>query len=224
MRRNRVSDLRSRRPGAAEPRQRRQMRPTLMALEDRRLLSTIVVNNPTDTPVVGQIDLRQAIALANTNGGNETITFDSTVFKTPRTITLSPTLGQLELSDTTGTEAIVGPTKGVTVDAGGASRVFQIDGGVTASMSGLTISGGTTTGNGGGLYNDGGNITLTNCTVSGNSATTPASSLGGGLFSLYGTTTLTNCTVSGNSSSHSGGGLFAFGGTTTLTGCTLSNN
>jgi fibronectin-binding autotransporter adhesin len=32
--------------------------------------------------------------------------------------------------------------------------VFQIDGGVTASISGLTISGGKTTGNGGGLAND----------------------------------------------------------------------
>ena len=65
------------------------MRPTLLALEDRRLLSTIVVNNPTDTPVAGQIDLRQAIAQANTNGGDETITFDKTVFKTPQTITLT---------------------------------------------------------------------------------------------------------------------------------------
>ena len=199
MRRNRVSDPQSRRLESVVPRQRRRMRPTLMALEDRRLLSTIVVNNPTDTPVVGQIDLRQAIGLANTNGGNETITFDKTVFKTPQTIHLDPSLGQLELSDTTGTEAIMGPKAGVTVDAGGASRVFQIDGGVTASISGLTISGGTTTGNGGGLYNDGGNVTLTNCTVSGNSATTPASSLGGGLFSRNGTLTLTNCTVSGNS-------------------------
>jgi len=40
-----------------------------MALEDRRLLSTIVVNNPTDTPVTGEIDLRQAIVQANSNGG-----------------------------------------------------------------------------------------------------------------------------------------------------------
>ena len=69
MLRNRVSDPRSRRPESVVPRPRRRMRPTLMALEDRRLLSTIVVNNPTDTPVVGQIDLRQAISLANTNGG-----------------------------------------------------------------------------------------------------------------------------------------------------------
>src|SRR6516162_7478185 len=143
MRRNRANDPRSRRPGTVERRQRRRLRPTLMPLEERTLLSTIVVNNPTDAPVVGQIDLRQAIALANTNGGNETITFDKTVFKTPQTITLNPTLGQLELSDTTGTETIVGPTKGVTVNAGGASRVFQVDAGVTASISGLTISGGS---------------------------------------------------------------------------------
>src|SRR5271166_4863912 len=101
---------------AGRQRQRRRVRPTLMALEDRRLLSTIVVNNPTDTPVVGQIDLRQAISQANTNGGNETITFDKTVFKRPQTITLNGT--QLELSDMTGTETITGPKAGVTVNAG----------------------------------------------------------------------------------------------------------
>src|SRR5271165_6448235 len=132
----------ARRPHA----QRRLTRPTLMALEDRRLLSTIVVNNPTDTPVPGEIDLRQAIGQANSNGGAETITFDKTVFKTPQTITLSGT--QLELSDTTGTERICGPNAGVTVSGGGSSRVFQVDSGVTANVSGLTISGGSTTGNG----------------------------------------------------------------------------
>ena len=101
----------ARRPHA----RRRLMRPTLLALEERALLSTIVVNNPTDTPVAGQIDLRQAIVQANTKGGNETITFDKTVFMTPQTITLNGT--QLELSDTTGTETITGPKAGVTVGA-----------------------------------------------------------------------------------------------------------
>ena len=52
------------------------MRPNLEVLEDRKLLSTIIVNNPTDTPVAGQTDLRQAIVQANTDRGNETITFD----------------------------------------------------------------------------------------------------------------------------------------------------
>ena len=45
--------------------------------------------------------------------------------------------------------------------------------------------------------------TLTNCTVSGNSA-----GQGGGLENVYGMTTLTNCTVSGNSAHYViGGGL-----------------
>jgi hypothetical protein len=56
------------------------MRPALLELEARTLLSTIVVNNPTDTPVAGKIDLRQAIVQANTSGGTEKITFDKTVF------------------------------------------------------------------------------------------------------------------------------------------------
>ena len=49
-------------------------RPALEVLESRWVPS-IVVNNPTDTPVAGETDLRQAIAQANTNGGNETIAF-----------------------------------------------------------------------------------------------------------------------------------------------------
>ncbi len=189
-----------RRSGRAtiEARKRRRMQPTLLALEDRKLLSTIVVNNPTDTPVVGLIDLRQAIVQANTNGGVETITFDKTVFKTPQTINL--TGGQLELSDTTGTETITGPTAGVTVNAGG----------LEPGVRGRSGCHGVDLGNdhhrrqrpgvgdfsGGGLANYGGTTTLTNCTVSGNSADVA----GGGLYTnSAGTTTLTNCTVSGNS-------------------------
>ena len=118
----------------------------------------------------------------------------------------------LELSNTTGTTTITGPKAGVTVDASEASRVFQVDGGVTASFSGLTITGGDTTGNGGGLYNDGGNVTLTNCTISGNSsAINIAIRGGGGVFSAGGTTTLTSCTISGNSAVLDGGGLSAYG-------------
>src|SRR5271167_1184245 len=112
--------------GTFHGRQRWRMRPTLLELEARALLSTIVVNNPTDTPVAGETDLRQAIVLANTNGGTETITFDKTVFNTPQTIHLDPILGQLELNDPTGTETISGPNAGVTIDGAGASRLFAI--------------------------------------------------------------------------------------------------
>ncbi len=50
------------------------------------------------------------------------------------------------------------------------------------------------------MYNDG-TATLTDCTISGNSA---ALGLGGGLWD-YGTATLTDCTISGNSSNEGGG-------------------
>ena len=146
------------------------MRPTLVALEDRRLLSTFVVNNPTDTPVAGENNLRQAIASANATTGANTITFDSTVFATPQTITLGGT--QLELSNTSGTQTITGPSAGVTVSGGGLSRVFQFDANVTASISQMTITGGSAT-DGGGLYNLG-TATLTDCLVVGNSSGTPA--------------------------------------------------
>ncbi len=44
------------------------------------------------------------------------------------------------------------------------------------------------------------------------------------LQSSDGTTTLTNCTISGNSAGFNGGGLANYGDTTTLTNCTVSGN
>src|SRR5262249_46053472 len=148
------------------------------------------------------------------HGGASDITFDPSAFGSAQTISL--TSGQLELSNTTGTETISGPAAGLTISGGGQSRVFQVDQGVTASISGVTITAGTVSGygSGGGLYNIG-TATLTNCTVSGNSA----GYAGGGVFNSGGTTTLTNCTVSGNSA-HYGGGLSISNCTTTLTNCT----
>ncbi len=162
----------------------------------------------------GTTSLRQAIASANVVPG-QTITFDPTVFTDGQTITLTGT--QLELNGKTGTVTITGPAAGVTVSGGGRSRVFQIDAGATAFFSGLTITGGSITGNGGGLLNNG-TATLTNCTVTGNSAT----SLGGGVEN-GGTITLTNCTISGNSA-FLGGGMDTGGGKAVLTNCTISGN
>ena len=69
-------------------RSRARLRPALMALEDRRLLANFIVTNPTDTPVAGETDLRQAVAAANSERGFNTITFSS-FFDTPQTITLT---------------------------------------------------------------------------------------------------------------------------------------
>jgi hypothetical protein len=95
------------------------------------------------------------------------------------------------------------------------------------TLSHCIISGNTARVNhaygGGGLSNRG-TMTLTDCTVSGNSAE-GQSTFGGGL-SNFGMVTLTDCTISGNSAggeSTSGGGLFNEGAAT-LTNCTVSAN
>ena len=180
---------------------------------------TLVVNTTSDAigSPPGELSLRQAIDLANALGGNETITFDPTVFATSQTITL--TQGQLELDDTSGTVTIEGPAAGVTISGGGQSRVFQIDNGVTAVLSGLTISGGSTTGNGGGIYDDGGTVTISDCTVSGNTG-----NMGGGVFTTkLGTISITGCSLTGGSAG-SGGGLYNDGGTVKLTDSTVNGN
>ena len=115
---------------------------------------------------------------------------------------------------------MTGATSDVTISGGNAVRVLQVEGHVTATLRGLTITGGFTTGDGGGVYN-GGTLTLAGCTVSGNSA----GSKGGGLGNYSGSSvlTLTDCAVSGNSADNGGGGVFN-GGTLTLAGCTVSGN
>ena len=201
------------------------------------VFTKLVVNTTSDslTPGAGLLSLREAITFNNYSPtGNAPITFDRTVFATPKTITL--TGSQLELSNTSGPVSITGPRAGVTVSGGGLSRVLQVDALVTASVSGLTITGGNA-----GLYDSGGGVlnfgtlTLTSCTVSGNAAgPTGFSYYGGGNgggVANFGTLGMTNCAVTGNSAragyfafgGASGGGLYNIG-TATLTNCTVSGN
>jgi CSLREA domain-containing protein len=186
------------------------------------LVPSFVVDTTADysDPTDGKTSLREAVASANAIPG-QTITFDQSVFKKARTITL--TGAPLELSDTSGTETITGPTAGVTVSGGELSRVFQVDGLVTASISGLTITVGSAFIGGG--VNNNGSLALTNCTITGNSATSNGIlgvGTGGGGLNNTGSLSMTNCTVSGNSA-YAGCGV-ANGGTATLTNCTVSGN
>ena len=173
----------------------------------------------------GKLDLRGATNLANVLSGPHIISFDPTVFATAQTITL--TAGQLELSNVTltGAETIIGPAAGLTINAGGLNRVFQIDVAVEASLSGLTITGGGGTADrGGGILNLAtANLTMTNCTITGNSGST-----NGGGIANYGVVILNNCTISGNTAGQNGGGFFTVGSDSssraTLTNCTISGN
>ena len=116
----------------------------------------------------------------------------------------------------------------MTISGNQESRVFQVDPNVTASISGLTITGGSTASNGAGLYNSG-MTTLTACTLSGNTAIGGSvTNEGGGIFNS-GTLNLINSTLSGNKASYGpqyssyGGGIFN-SGLLTVTGSTISGN
>ena len=94
----------------------------------------------------------------------------------------------------------------------------------TAILDGFTIKGANADGSnphnfGGGMYNDSSSPTLTNCTITNNSA----SSYGGGIFNYSSSPSLTNCTITDNSASD-GGGMYNYSSSPTLTNCTITDN
>ena len=180
-----------------------------------------MVNSIADASGVafGKQGIRGAVDLANILNGAPTITFDTTVFAGPQTIKL--VAGMLEFSQANSNTTITGPAKGVTISGGGASRIFQLDGLVTANISNLTITGGGGTADRGGgvLVLGAATLNLTNSTVTGNTGST-----NGGGIANYGTANLMNCTVGGNTAAMNGGGVFGAAATTTLINSTVSGN
>ena len=164
-----------------------RLRPDLMALEGRTLLSTFTVTSTADNGIAGT--LRWAIGQANANRKADTIVF-SNLFDSPQTINLSGK--QLTLSGPARI-TITGPGENLlTVSGNNSSRVFRITSGASASLSGLTITGGSVNGNGGGVENTGGKLVLKNVVLTGNSARR-----GGGLFN-DGATILSDVVTNGN--------------------------
>jgi predicted outer membrane repeat protein len=200
----------------------------LEVLEDRWLPSTLTVTNNLDS---GKGSLRYEIAHADKN--KDTIVFAPGL--SGQTITL--TSGELDIPTNL---TIQGPSPGaapVTISGGGSSRVFEVEAGITVTLSGLTVrdgdgvavAGSSTQfdGQGGGILNLG-TLTVTNCTLSGNSA-----QYGGGIYNA-GTATISNSTVGmtklsdgstlpGNVASIDGGGIYN-GFTAAVTNSTLSGN
>ena len=136
------------------------------------------------------------------------------------------------------------PGNNLSISGNNTDRVFIVDAGVTASLTGLTITGGyatpkvidfNTQAGGGGILNLG-TLTANQCTITGNVANQDIQTGGGvsnyGIFNATGTT-FANNTVNGLA--NGGGGLagnrvMAFQGfpgstsTTTLVDCTFTQN
>lgn len=132
------------------------------------------------------------------------------------TITLS---SEIVLTNTTAIVAGSLPA-GITVNGGNATRLFRVSSGSTASLSGLNLTGGNAAGSSGGaiLNQPGATLSLTRCTLSGNTA--PQA----GAIASYGQAALlSHCTLAGNSGNF-GGAIENSGGPLTLTHCTLASN
>ena len=139
--------------------------------------------------------LREAIIAANSAPGDDTITVPAGTY----TLTIAGTsedaaaTGDLDINSNI---TINGAGAGTTIIDGGAlDRVFHVSGAFAVNISGVTVRNGRISDhNGGGIWNDSGTLTITNCTFSGNSA-----GAGGGMWNYFGTLTITNSTFSDNS-------------------------
>jgi len=189
----------------------------------------IGVTNNNDS---GLGSLRDAIATANANPGDDQITIVDG---------LGPivlTTGQLTVTETV---TIVGPASKQTIDANSNSRIFGLtDQDETLTLRNLTLANGSTTaagqtpitceagtGQGGAVCARGG-LTIENATVT-NSSTTGNYADGGGIF-VGRSANFSDCTLTGNSTGgdEAGGGAVFLqnlsGTTANLDSCTISNN
>ncbi len=195
--------------------------PGAFSTNDLLLNSTnLFVSNTSDN---GAGSLRAAVANAP-NGS--TITFATNL--SGQTITL--TSGQIELGNNVTIDASA-LANGIAINGNGQSRIFYVDGGVTAVLNDLVITNGSDYiggDQGGGVVNYG-SLTMNRCTVAGNQAN--SSDGGGGICNETGTLTVNNCTFTGNQANNSffgGGGICAGGdgdgGIVNVNNCTFTGN
>jgi hypothetical protein len=160
--------------------------------------STADTTGATDCAVATNTDctLRDAIEDANADPGS-TITFASG-------LTGAITLNGTELPQITGYSTVIqGPSGGITIDGDHSSRIFNVSA-TDVTLSRLTVTHGSITGTGGGIYLQAGQLTLSNAVVSDNDAT----SHGGGISVNTGTLSVDSSTISGNDAGENGGGLY----------------
>jgi hypothetical protein len=200
---------------------------------------TLIVTNTNDS---GTGSLRAAIQTANGIIGSNIVLFQAGLNGT-----IKLTTGELPVAANV---KILGPGSAVLgVDGNRTSRVIDINApfATRVSISGLTISGGSATGEGGGILTSNGNhsLALNNVVLSGNTSTIAggglrtrnaksvtisnssivgnASIIGGGVANDTGIT-ITKSTISGNSGDLRGGGLALVAGTSYLQSSTVANN
>lgn len=199
-----------------------------LAVSSVALAATFTVTNTADS---GSGSLRDALTQANGTPGVDTVTFATGV---SGTIALST--GALPITEGV---TVQGPgPAALAIDGGGVGQVFKMTGTHTSPLQSVTLSGleirngvGAT---GGGIMANGVDLTLRNCVVSGNRATTSGGGVwvyGGGSNGPVAHVVVDGCTIIGNSvqpaagtNVHVGGGALVMFGTLTVKQSVISGN
>lgn len=205
--------------------------------------ATYVVNSVSDngtgtcSPSPGECTLRDAVTTANATGDADIVDLSGV----SGTITLDPAKGVIDIDDPGGL-SIDGPGQDtLTVSGGGETGIFRIAG-AEASLSGLTLTGGSSTANGGAI-DAGAALTLTNVTISGNTTadggggvysnspltisgsaiTGNTAGVGGGIAARKYDVTIENSTISGNTATR-GGGIASVAAAVSISGSHIDTN
>jgi hypothetical protein len=111
-----------------------------------------------------------------------------------------------------------------TVSDNSAFNSGGIDNNGTVTVSNCTIFGNSSANNSGGIGNAG-TMAVSDCTLNGNTALSSGNAIGnGGAIDNSGTMMVANCTLNGNNAREGSGGGIENGGTMTVSNCTLSGN
>ena len=193
--------------------------------------ATITVTTFADNLTInGDCSLREAIQAANTNtavdacpagSGADTIQLSAGTYS----LSLGNVSGDENANQTGDLDILSNLTiKGVDASTTNITntvaldRVMQILPGATVTLTGISISNGHSSQNGGAISNSG-TLTLNSVIVK-NSI---ADGNGGGIFNDAGAVTINESTIS-NNQAHHGGGIFNNSGTVTLNACIVNNN
>jgi uncharacterized repeat protein (TIGR01451 family) len=218
----------------------RRITPRLEYLEDRTLLSTTT----TTTLSVSNGDVASLIsdiqtANANSSASQQYIISLASGGSYDLSAVDNSTNGANGLPVITAANLVI-QGNGATIDRSSASDFRLLDVAATGNVTlqGLTLSGGLASGpqaQGGGLYNDGGTVTMSNVIFSGDFASADAGqdAQGGGIYSVGGSLTLNTVSFSlnaafggsattGNGGNAQGGGLYMSGGSAQLNNCNIS--
>ena len=176
--------------------------------------------------------LREAVVAANGNPGPDAITLPAGNYTLaiPGDSEDAAATGDLDVTDDFMLEGAGAAT--TTIDAAALDRVFDIFGLMSVDITGVTITGGLSSGfsgNGGGIQSTNATLTLDNVVVTGNMTGDFNGAAGGGLINREeGVVTITNSTITNNmapNSNNTGAGVANTNlGVMTITDSVISGN